>query len=92
MVTYVIQQGDTLYKIAKQYDVNVQDIINANPGVNPYNLHVGQVIWIPTPTNQWQPGTQQMPQRQTQQQLPQQTQMQSSGNGGTTQGNNGSMM
>ena len=63
-----------MYHIAKQYDVSVQDIINANPGVNPYNLHVGQVIWVPTGDNQWQSSTQQVPQRQTQPQLPQQTQ------------------
>ena len=39
MVTYIIQQGDTLYKIANQYGVSVQDVITANPGVNPFNLH-----------------------------------------------------
>lgn len=93
MVTYVIQQGDTLYKIARQYDVSVQDIISANPGVNPYNLHVGQVIWVPTPTSQWQPSTQQIPQQAQQQQIPQQAQTQTPGNtGGFTGGNFSNLM
>lgn len=72
MVAYIIQQGDTLYHIAKQYDGSVQDIINVNPGVNPYNLHIGQVIWIPSGDNQWQVSTQQLSQQALlQQQLPQ---------------------
>lgn len=50
MVTYIIQQGDTLYKIANQYGVSVQAVINANPGVDPYNLHVGQIIRVPAGT------------------------------------------
>lgn len=83
MVTYVIQQGDTLYKIANQYGVSVQEIINANPGINPYNLFPGQVIQIPSTT--WQSRqsyqsqlTQQMPQLPSQQmpQLPSQQQQQ----------------
>lgn len=47
MLNYVIQPGDTLYKIAQMYGVSVQDIINANPNVNPYNLYVGQIIQVP---------------------------------------------
>ena len=47
MFSYVIQSGDTLYKIAQRYDVTVQEIIDANPNVNPYNLHVGQIIMVP---------------------------------------------
>lgn len=70
MVTYIIQQGDTLYKIANQYGISIQDVINANPGVDPYNLHVGQIIRVPTAatTNQQYiyPG------QQTTQQVPQQ--------------------
>lgn len=83
MVTYIIQQGDTLYKIANQYGVSVQDVINANPGVDPYNLHVGQIIRVPTAaTNnqqymyQGQQATQQLP--QLSQQITQQTPQSSS--------------
>ncbi len=47
MLNYVIQPGDTLYKISQMYGVTVQEIINANPNVNPYNLYVGQIIQVP---------------------------------------------
>lgn len=44
---YVIQKGDTLPAIAKIFNVTVQQLINANPGINPNALYVGQVICIP---------------------------------------------
>lgn len=47
MLNYVIQPGDTLYKIAQMYGVSVQEVIDANPNVNPYNLYVGQIIQVP---------------------------------------------
>lgn len=47
MINYVIQPGDTLYKISQMYGVSVQDIIDANPNINPYNLYVGQIIQVP---------------------------------------------
>jgi len=73
MVTYIIQQGDTLYKIANQYGVSVQDVINANPGVDPYNLHVGQIIRVPgsTMNNQQYIYQRQQTTPQSTQQLPQ---------------------
>ena len=39
--THVIQKGDTLYKLSKQYHVKVSALILANPFVNIYNLQVG---------------------------------------------------
>lgn len=45
---YVIRRGDTLATIAGIFNVTVQQIINANPGINPYALYVDQVICIPT--------------------------------------------
>jgi len=44
---YAIKTGDTLYKIAQQYSTTVDAIIAANPGLNPNNLQVGQVICVP---------------------------------------------
>ena len=38
--------GDTLYKIAMQYGITVQSIIDVNMALNPYNLRVGQQIYI----------------------------------------------
>ena len=48
MKYYVIQPGDTFYKLAKRYNTTVEAIEKANPGVDPNNLQVGQKICIPT--------------------------------------------
>lgn len=43
----IIQSGDTLYKIAQEYNVSVRSILDANPGVDPNYLRVGQRLCIP---------------------------------------------
>ncbi len=45
---HVIEEGDTLYKLAKKYDVKLFDIMRLNPYVNVYNLQIGDEICIPT--------------------------------------------
>ncbi len=45
---YTIQPGDTFFLLAQRFGTTVQAIQQANPGVNPNNLQVGQVICIPT--------------------------------------------
>jgi LysM repeat protein len=47
---YSIQRGDTYYSIGKQFGVSMQAIKDANPGVEPTRLQVGQTINIPSPT------------------------------------------
>lgn len=44
----IIQQGDTLYRIAKNYGVTIESILEANPSVDPNYLRVGQRICIPS--------------------------------------------
>ncbi len=44
---YTIKPGDTLNYIARRLEVNLQRILIANPGLNPYNLRIGQIICIP---------------------------------------------
>lgn len=44
---YTIQAGDTLNQIGFRLDVSVPRIMAANPGLNPYQLQVGQIICIP---------------------------------------------
>ncbi|MBM7856022.1 LysM repeat protein, partial [Desulfohalotomaculum tongense] len=44
---YTIKAGDTFYSIARRYDVSLDDLLAANPGIDPDNLRVGQVICIP---------------------------------------------
>lgn len=43
-----VRRGDTLYSIARMYNVRVADIIRANPFVNIYNLQAGDELCIPT--------------------------------------------
>lgn len=45
--TYTVQAGDTLNKIAAQFNVSVQEIIKSNPGIDPNNIRVGQRLCIP---------------------------------------------
>ncbi len=47
---YTIKPGDTIYKLAITYNTTVEAIIAANPGINPDNLQIGQVICIPMGT------------------------------------------
>src|SRR5690554_5223634 len=46
---YTIMAGDTLYSIAMKHNTTVNEIIRANPRVNPYCLRIGQRICIPMP-------------------------------------------
>lgn len=46
-VPYTIRAGDTLGKIASDYNSSVQRILNANPGIRPDFLQVGQQICVP---------------------------------------------
>lgn len=45
-ILYTIRPGDTLYNLAIQYGTTVEDIINTNMAIEPYNLRVGQKIYI----------------------------------------------
>ena len=47
-MNYVIQRGDTLYSISKQFNVSISALMDANPLVNVYNLIVGTTLCIPT--------------------------------------------
>ena len=54
MFEYIVQPGDYLYRIADYFDISVQAILAANPGLNPNNLYVGQRIRIPISRNLYQ--------------------------------------
>ena len=45
--TVIVKQGDTFYKIANIMKVNVNDLMNANPGVDPKKLQTGQKLNLP---------------------------------------------
>lgn len=45
--THIIQQGETLYRLSKMYDVTTDEICNANPGLSISNFKIGEAIVIP---------------------------------------------
>ncbi|MGC2872855.1 LysM peptidoglycan-binding domain-containing protein [Ihubacter sp. rT4E-8] len=44
---HVVEAGDTLYLIAKKHGVKLDDIMNANPSIDPYNLMIGTELIVP---------------------------------------------
>ncbi|MGN7383195.1 MULTISPECIES: M14 family metallopeptidase [unclassified Paenibacillus] len=44
---YVIQAGDTFYYIARRFNIELNDLLAANPGINPRYLRIGQTIVLP---------------------------------------------
>ena len=51
MADYTIEQGDTFEEVASKHGCSAEDIENANPGVNPNDLQVGQTIKLPEAPN-----------------------------------------
>lgn len=51
-ILYTIRPGDTLYNLAIMYCTTVQNIIDTNLALDPYNLRVGQQIYIYPNCNQ----------------------------------------
>ncbi len=51
-ITYVIKKGDTLYQIAGNYGVTVDDIVNLN-NLTSTLLNVGDILLIPNPTTDY---------------------------------------
>ena len=43
-LTYVVQSGDVLWKIARQFGVTTADLINMNALTNPDLIYPGQVL------------------------------------------------
>ncbi|WP_202556073.1 LysM peptidoglycan-binding domain-containing protein [Paenibacillus silvestris] len=48
---HTLQPGDTLYHLAQINHISVTLILHANPGIDPYNLRVGQQLCIPSNTS-----------------------------------------
>lgn len=45
---YTVQDKDTLYSIARHYDVGIVEMMAANPGIDPWVPKVGTVLTLPT--------------------------------------------
>ena len=44
---HVVQKGETLYRISKNYNVSIEDIVAANPGLTADGLKVGDTLTLP---------------------------------------------
>ncbi|MFP7299305.1 LysM peptidoglycan-binding domain-containing protein [Neobacillus niacini] len=47
--SYKIKPGDQFWEIAQRFNTDIPSIVNANPGVDPNQLIIGQIINIPSP-------------------------------------------
>ena len=45
---YVVKQGNTLYSLSKDFQVEIDDILKLNPKIENNNIKVGEVLKIPT--------------------------------------------
>lgn len=45
--SYTIRAGDTFYSLSRRYNISLDSLIAANPGVDPDRLFIGQIICIP---------------------------------------------
>ncbi len=44
---YIVQRGDTLWRLSQRFGVSLDDLIKANNLSNPDALHIGQELIIP---------------------------------------------
>ncbi|MCJ1320293.1 hypothetical protein MMC15_005631 [Xylographa vitiligo] len=58
MSTHTIQAGDTLSVIASSYSLALNDLLAANPGIDPQDLQIGQAINLPGSSGATKPGSQ----------------------------------
>jgi spore germination protein len=47
--SYQIKSGEQIRELAQRYRTDISSILAANPGINPNELSVGQIIHIPSP-------------------------------------------
>jgi LysM repeat protein len=45
--SYVVQEGDIPVTIAEKFGITVEELLAANPEVEPTSLFIGQVLVIP---------------------------------------------
>ncbi len=48
---HIVKQGETLYSIAKAYDIDMDELIKKNNLEKPYNLYLGQKLFLKTDIN-----------------------------------------
>jgi len=48
-VTHTVVRGDTLWRVAGRYDTTLSALETANPGLDPFDLRIGQRLTVPLP-------------------------------------------
>ncbi len=48
LTTYIVQEGDTMLDVGRHFDLGYNEMIAANPGVDPWLPPIGEVLLIPT--------------------------------------------
>jgi len=48
LATYIVQEGDTMLDVGRHFDLGYNEMVAANPGVDPWLPPVGEVLLIPT--------------------------------------------
>ncbi|WP_418790331.1 LysM peptidoglycan-binding domain-containing protein [Phosphitispora sp. TUW77] len=46
-VYWIIEPGDTFWTISRALNIPLEEILKANPGIDPYNLQIGSKICVP---------------------------------------------
>jgi LysM repeat protein len=49
---HTVRAGDTLYMLARQYKITLDELMKANPNLDPYNLRIGMQLCIPASSNE----------------------------------------
>ena len=47
LIIYIVQKGDTLWKIAKKFNSTIDDIVKINGIENPDKINIGEKLYIP---------------------------------------------
>lgn len=47
LIVYTVRRGDSLWSISRQFGITIQNIVDANPGINPDSIQYGQKILVP---------------------------------------------
>jgi LysM repeat protein len=46
-IVYTVRRGDSLWSISRQFGVTIQNIVDANPGIDPDSIQYGQKVMVP---------------------------------------------
>ena len=46
-ISYTVVQGDTAFSISNKFNISVNELETANPGVDFNDLQIGQILNIP---------------------------------------------